>query len=238
MFKANSVTLLFCIVFSSIGLAQQQLAGKVVKKGGTEILMGVSVINHTHQKGNVSDMGGNYKIAASVGDTILFSSAGYEPDTVVVASYMFAESWLVPLAPNVVALPYVNVEEQSNYQIDSIKRRDDYSWLLDKKHPVKLMNEKRPGDGPGFSFSPIGYFSKTEKNKRRLKKRLQQEEEDYYIDYKFPPARVARLSRLSGDSLQLFLRIYRPTYAFCRKSSPEDMLLYLNDKLKLFRKEE
>jgi hypothetical protein len=236
MLKENGFSLLFCFAFSSIGFAQQQLAGKTIKRGGTEIVIGVNVINRTLVKGNISDMGGNYKIAARPGDTIIFSSAGYQPDTLVVRSYMLAESWMVDLTPKIVALPSVSVEEASNYQSDSLKRRDEYRWLLDKKHPVKLMNEKRPGDAPGFSFSPLGYYSKTEKDKRRLKRRLRQQEEDYYIDYKFPPVRVAQLTRLKGDSLQLFLRLYRPSYAFCRKANNEDILLYINDKLKLFMK--
>ena len=236
MRKEKSFSLLFCLAFSSIGFAQQQLTGKTIKRGGTEIIIGVNVINRTLVKGNISDMGGNYKIPARPGDTIIFSSAGYRPDTLIVRSYMFGESWLVDLRPNIAALPSVSVEEESNYQSDSLKRRDEYRWLLDRKHPVKLMNEKRPGDAPGFSFSPLGYYSKTEKDKRRLKRRLQQEEEDYYIDYKFPPVRVAQLTRLKGDSLQLFLRLYRPSYAFCRKANSEDILLYINDKVSVFRK--
>ena len=236
MLKENTFSLLFIFAFSSIGFGQQELMGKIVKKGGTEILPGVTVINRSLGKSNISDMGGNYKILARTGDTILFSSAGYRPDTLVVRPYMLSESWLVDLSPNIVALASVNVEEESNYQFDSVKRRDEYRYLLDRKHPIKLMNEKRTNDAPGFNFSPFGYFSKTEKSKRRLQKRLLKEEEDYYIDYKFPPARVARLSQLKGDSLQLFLRLYRPSYAFCRKAKSEEMLLYINDKLVLFRK--
>jgi hypothetical protein len=235
MLKENASSLLFIFAFSAIGFGQQELVGKIVKKGGTEILIGVTVININLKRGNISDMGGNYKIPALPGDTILFSSAGYQPDTLIVRSYMFAGAWLVDLNPNIIALPYVNVDEESNYQFDSLKRRDEYRFLLDRKHPVKLMNEKRPGDAPGLNFSPLGYFSSSEKRKRRLKKRLQREEEDYYIDYKFPAARVAQLSRLKGDSLQLFLRLYRPSYAFCRKAKNEDMLLYINEKLSLFR---
>lgn len=236
MLKESCYGLLFLLTFSSMGYAQNILVGKIVKRGSAEILAGVSVINLANRKFNISDMGGNYKIPAATGDTILFSSAGYLPDTLVVSSYMLSENWFVDLTPNIVALPYVKVEEESNYQIDSINRRDEYRYLLDAKHPVKFMNEKRPGDAPGFNFSPLGYYSKGEKQKRRLKKRLLQEEEDYYIDYKFPPVRVARLTMLKGDSLRVFMLRYRPSYVFCRKANNEDMLLYINDKLKLFRK--
>jgi hypothetical protein len=236
MLKQNTANLLFLLAFSSTAFAQQDLMGKLIKRGSTEILANVSVINISLKKSNMSDMGGNYKIPARSGDTILFSSAGYLPDTLLVSSYMFTESWLVDLQPRVTVLPTANVEEISNYQIDSLKRRDEYRSLLDKRQPIRLLDEKTPDDAPGLFFSPIDYYSKAEKDKRRLKRRLKQQEEDYYIDYKFPPGRVALLTRLTGDSLQLFLRLYRPSYAFCRKASSEDILLYINDKLVLFRK--
>ena len=91
---------------------------------------------------------------------------------------------------------------------------------------------------PGFNFSPIGFFSKQEKQKRRLKQRLKDEEErdrQAYIDARFPRARIARLTMLSGDSLNIFMALYRPSFNFCRNISNQDMLLYINDKLVLFR---
>ena len=119
----NCCTVILLLTFSSISTAQQPLAGKVVKKGSTEVLKGVTVINLSRGKHNISDMGGNYKIPAFPGDTILFTSAGYLPDTLVVASAMLSESYQVFLAPNVVALAAVKVDETRNYQLDSIKRR-------------------------------------------------------------------------------------------------------------------
>ncbi|MDP4216231.1 MAG: hypothetical protein Q8927_08515 [Bacteroidota bacterium] len=228
-----------CLLLSGLcysGHAQQRLGGKVVRKGSAEVLPDVSIINLNQKKYNVSDLGGNYRIPAAAGDTILFTSAGYLPDTIVASAYMFLEDFLVPLRPRIMALPAVLVDEASNYQIDSIKRREEYASLLNKRHPITLMNEKRPKDGPGFSFSPFGYFSSTEVRKRRLKKRLRREEEDYYVDYKFPRARVAQLTQLRGDSLQIFMVLYRPSYKFCRSANSEDMFLYINDKLKAFRR--
>lgn len=236
MFTENCIAFLILSAFPGIAAAQQPLAGRIVKKGSTEILKGVTVINLSQGKHNISDMGGNYKIPAVPGDTILFTSAGYLPDTVVVSLAMLLEGLPIELAPNVVTLSSVKVDETRNYQLDSIQRREEYAYILNKKHPVKLWNEKRSADGPGLSFSPIGYFSAAERRKRKLKQRLELEEEDYYIDYRFPPARVAQLTRLKGDSLQTFLFRYRPSYRFCRKASNQDILLYINDKLKLYLK--
>jgi len=212
------------------------MSGKIERRGSTDILIGANVLNLKLGKHNVSDMGGNYKIPANPGDTVIFSSAGYVPDTVVVAGYMLEEKYLVALWPNVTRLQTVVVDETRNYQLDSLQRREDYRFILDKKHPVKLWNEKRLADGPGFSFSPIGFFSRRERQKRHLKKKLQKEEEDYYIDSRFPVARVAQLTRLTGDSLRIFMVRYRPSYQFCRQASSQDIFLYINDRVRAFRK--
>jgi hypothetical protein len=232
----NTCFLLLCLGFSSIGFTQSTLNGKIYKKGSPEILIDVNITNLSRNKFNVSDLGGNYRIPAIPGDTLVFSSAGYLPDTVIVIASMLEDVYPVYLTPHLVSLPSVRVGERSNYQIDSLQRRNDYANVYNKKHPVKLWNEKRPGDAPGLNFSPLGFFSKTEKQKRRLKKRLATEEINYYIDSRFSPDRVSRLTRLSGDSLRLFMTRYRPSYKFCRTASNMDMLLYINDKLLLFKR--
>jgi hypothetical protein len=226
-------------LFPVAGLAQRELSGKIKLQSTNEILSGVTISNRSLGQHNMSDLGGNYRIAARTGDTLIISSAGYLTDTLPVTEDLFsagANGYTIYLHEKVVALPSVQISETNNYQKDSIQRHEDYAWLLDKKHPVKLWNEKRPGDGPGLSFSPIGYYSKDEVRKRSLKKRLRQEEEDDYIDYKFPRVKVAQLTGLKGDSLQQFMIRYRPTYQWCRDANAMDVLLYINDKLVLFRK--
>ena len=194
-------------------------------------------INHTQKRTNISDAGGNYKIPASPGDTITFSSAGYKPDTAFVSSWMFEEKegYLVALEPNLVELPTVRVGDISSYRLNSLKRREEYAWLY-PVHRRRLVGSESVADGVGVIISPNDYFSKKETQKRRLRKRLKQQEIDHYIDFRFPAAYVSRVTGLHDDSLQLFLYRYRPSYEFCRTASNGDILLYINDKLKKFHK--
>jgi len=228
-----SFVLLF---FAAPVTAQQFLTGKIRRRASEEVLSSVSIINRTQKKMNISDMGGNFRIPAREGDTLTFSSAGYLPDTTIVARWMFTENngYQVYLAPHIVALPSVRVGDRSNYQLDSIKRKEDYAWL-DQVHREKLAGGKTFSDGVGISFSPLSYFNKKEVQRRRLRRRLQQEEKEYYIDSRFPRAYVARITGLQGDSLQTFMVRYRPSYAFCRRSSGEDIFFYINEKLKLYK---
>ncbi|MES1221368.1 MAG: hypothetical protein ABUT20_38060, partial [Bacteroidota bacterium] len=183
--------------------------------------------------------GGNYRIVVLPGDSIIFSSAGYKSDTVIVKNTILSYEHDIYLAPNIVALAAVEIDALSKYIADSVRRREEYAFILDKKHPVKLINEKREGDAPGFNFSPIGYFSKSEKQKRRLKQRLKDEEEadrQTYINARFSRIHIAQLTKLSGDSLNQFMTLYRPDFTFCRYANTQDMLLYVNEKILLFQK--
>lgn len=225
----------FLLAFSTAGWAQQYLFGRVFKNKSQEVLPGVTLQNINTKKYNKSDMGGNYRVAATAGDTIIFSSAGYHADTIVISNPVSTDPYDIFLTPNIVALEGIEIDELSKYEADSTQRRIDYAFIFDRKHPVKLVNEKRPGDAPGLNFSPIGYFSKGEKQKRRLKERVIEEDEEEYIDARFPRSRVALLTKLTGDSLQQFMQLYRPSYKFCRATDGQRMFLYINDKLILFK---
>jgi hypothetical protein len=231
----GSLLILFDLSYSAH--AQNLLYGKIYLIDSHEIIPEVNLRNLTNGKYAKSDQGGNFKIMAKEGDVIIFSSAGYLSDTINLNYADLSASINIYLRPNVQVLKDVEVDQMNKYIQDSIKRREDYAYLLNKKHPVKFMNEKRPGDQPGFNFSPIGFFSKSEKRKRELKKRIKEEDEAEYIDVKFSESRVALLTRLTGDSLRIFMFMYRPSYSFCRKSNNLDMFLYINDKFVLFKKQ-
>ena len=57
------------------GNAQQFLTGKVYVKGSSDTLISVSIHNITTQRYDLSDEDGTYRIQASPGDHIAFSSA-------------------------------------------------------------------------------------------------------------------------------------------------------------------
>ena len=231
-------TAFLLLLLSIAGFGQSSLAGKVRQKENRKILASVTVTNKNQQKVNISDIGGNYRIAANPGDTITFTYAGLRPETIIVDSQMLAEKdgYPVYLEPRSVVLPTVRVDEQTNYQLDSIKRREDYKWLY-PVHPRKLIGNETPADGVGIVIAPNDYFSAKETQKRRLRRRLAEEEKEYYVDSRLPAVYVAKITGLKGDSLQVFLVRYRPSYDFCRKASNEDILLYINDKVRIYRKQ-
>jgi hypothetical protein len=97
-----------------------------------------------------------------------------------------------------------------------------------------LVGGQTPSYGFGLVLSPFSWLSGKQQQTRQLKKDLPVQEEQAYIDFRFNKQQVARLTGLTGDSLQSFMVRYRPTYEFCRKSSESDMLDYINNCLKAY----
>ena len=244
-------TLFYYLLLLSVSAAAQQttppavqqpqpptapgLYGRIKRQLTAEVLANVTVFNKTRSKINRSDAGGNYRIDARPGDTLIFSSAGYLPDTNYIAAWMFEEKdgYNIWLRPNIVSLPSALVDQLYNYEKDSLLRRDDYAWIY-MQHQDAIVSDTNFTQGFGLSFD-LNFFSQHQKEKRRLRKRLAIEEKDFYIDSRCPPAFVERITGLQDDSLRFFMLHYRPTYDFCRKSSTEDIFLYINDQVKKYR---
>jgi hypothetical protein len=233
---STTIYYLAILLLSSISAeAQQILSGRIIRSRSTEVLSSVTVFNRTRQKFNMSDAGGNYRIEGRPGDTIIFSSAGYLPDTNYISPWMLEErnGYVIYLEPRVVRLTTVLIDENSNYQKDSLQRKDDYAWIY-MQHKDAIVSDTNFTRGFGLSFD-LNFFAQHQKEKRQLRKRLTQEEKGFYIDFRCPPAWVERVTGLHDDSLRVFLNNYRPSYAFCRKASNEDIFLYINDQVKKFR---
>ena len=235
LLKYTAYLLFFISSIFSFCFAQQTLHGKIYNAKGDEVLVAVTILNRTNKELEISNLVGNYNIRAAEGDTIIFSSVTYFPDTIIVSFFMLNAGFDVSLNPHETTLSPVIVRGLNGYEVDSLNRREYYKDFYRQK---KLVNDSFPSAGFGVHFSVFDYFSGNEKRKRKFTERLDKDEMDYYIDYKFSANYVSKLTGLKNDSLKTFMKLYRPTYKFCRKASSQDMLFYINDKMKIFMKRE
>ena len=231
IFRPTLILLLLLNICFEI-TAQNNVKGKVYDSQTDSTIAGVNVYNLNTKLSVRSGSDGSYTIAASEGDRIMFSRIGFRPDTATVIYSMLLTLHEVTLYKEIITLK--NVTVTSSYQMDSLSRRNYYNDIYAKQPGITGFN--RPPDGFGVSVSPLSYFSYRAKQKRQLKRRLIKQEEESYVDRSFPKEWVAKLTGLRGDSLTRFMILYRPSYKFCRENSREKMLLYVNDKLKEFKK--
>jgi hypothetical protein len=226
------VYIIFQLLYFS-SFAQKQISGKIT--GDSDNLVSATIRNISQHKVNNSDLGGNYKIMAEIGDSLIFSHLGYISDTIVINNIMLNERLSIELKIKISYLRSVDVDEMAQYRKDSLSRREDYDYIFSGKNNKPFWDNKLSGDGRGVNFSPIGHWSTHEKQKRKLKKRLEMDDKEEFIYYKFSH-RVPKLTGLSGDSLITFINKYKPTYEYCVHATSLDMLVYINDKLILFKK--
>ena len=212
--------------------AQSILKGKIYEAETDSIIGAVNISNLTTKQSARSGSNGGYTIAGTEGEKVVFSITGFRPDTVIITYSMLLTQYDITLRRQFISLNPVKVV--SSYQADSVSRRNYYNYVYEKQPGITGRN--RPANGVGIVLSPLSFFSHEARQKRQLKKRLIKEEQEYYIDRSFPAEWVQQITGLQGDSLSLFMYRYRPGYSFCRKTSREKMLVYINDKLKEFKK--
>ena len=225
-----------CLLFAVPGKAQQFLTGKIYKKNSTESLQSVSIHNITKQRYDLSDEDGSYSIQASPGDHIAFSSVGYKADTLTVTASLLTAACPIYLDIRAQTLQAVRVGEFSNYQLDSMDRRKEYAWVYDHENTPKVARDRQGADGVGVTFNVFRNTGSAAKQRIRLEKRLEKEEEDYYVDSRYNKDYVTKITHLKGDSLKEFMQRYRPSYEYCRKAATVDILIYINDSYKLYMK--
>ena len=234
----RQITYLLLFLLSSFtGFAQQFLTGKVRKKENLEILGSVSIYNKTQRMHRLSDEEGNYRIMAQPGDVVIFSFVGYHADTIAVTAKILGAEFPILLDLRPVSLQAVTVGSLSNYQLDSLERRQVYNWIYEQE-PQPVVERQRQGDGVGVELNVIPHGSSEVRQRLKLKKRILREEQVHYVNFRFSADYVSRLTHLEGDSLHQFMERYRPTYDFCRMAANVDMLVYINDSFKKFKNRE
>lgn len=223
--------------FNTISVwAQRSFSGRIFDAESDSTLSGVSVFNVNSKAIVKSDTAGRYQISASEGDKIQFSSVGYNVENITVEFYFFNSGYDVGLTARFNTLETVLVN-QRNYSADSLERREEYRRILENPRPG-ITGGNTPQHGFGIVLSPFSFFSKPAREERALRKKLVYEEEMEYVDFRFSRELVAHYTGLKGDSLQTFLLKFRPSYEFCRASSQQDMINYINQKMKIYMRRE
>ncbi|MGZ5218635.1 MAG: carboxypeptidase-like regulatory domain-containing protein [Chitinophagaceae bacterium] len=213
--------------------AQQMLNGKVYDAETDSVIAAVNIYNATKKKSARTAADGSYSIVAAEGNVIIFSVSGFMPDTITVRFGQLLTQYDATLHRQIISLQGVKVT--ASYQADSLNRRNYYVHVYEKQAGITGRN--RPADGLGITLSPVSFFSKESKQKRSLRKRLEKQEKEMFIDHSFSLPWVRNITGLTGDSLSLFMYSYRPSYFFCRKTDRHGMLKYVNEKLKEFRRQ-
>lgn len=216
------ITCLLC--FSIATSAQIVVQGRVFDISKKTPLEAVTVMTSSG-RGTFTDSLGRYSINLRDRDSIFFSFMGRNTNKFSVSDIANPLGFDVSIHVIANELPGVTVRNR-NYMLDSIQNRKDYAKVFNYRKPslsiVSNPNYTPGGVGAAFDLEAIINMFRFKRNRQILsmQKRLLQEEQDKYIDKRFSKRFITRLTGFRENTLDSFMRIYRPQY---------DFLLLVND---------
>ena len=204
-------------VFSQKLTAQITLNGTVYDSSRINLVEGVRVVS-TGGLFAVTDSMGRFTLMVNEKDSVIFIFRNKPTQHFAVKDIPdpahFNLSIHITVKGKYTTLKEVVVRTHS-YRQDSIENRQNYADIFGYRKPG-LSTSLVPGGGVGADVDQLINIFRFKRN-RRLKafqNRLEREEEDKYVDYRFNRNFVRRVSQLNGTALDSFMVRYRPSYAF------------------------
>jgi hypothetical protein len=233
--KYNPYLLLFAFIFicSEVKAQVKVMKGLVLDSITHFPIANATVTNGTRKKSVQSNENGVFRLEVAPNDFIYAYAKSYSYDTLNY-SFIFSDTVTLYLSPTGTILPNVTVTTRYNkYQLDSIERKTAFD--KNRGTTLKTLSTSHPS-GFGLTFNLDKLFKDKYKNQKRQEHVYGFMEEMAYVDYRFSPHLVAYYTGLKGDELKDFLHRYTPDYKWFREHpSNEDVMYYINDKLKEYK---
>lgn len=220
-------TLLLALSFlGKVAVAQVLIQGTVYDRTQRNQLAGVSVMG-TSGVGTATDSFGHYSVRLPFSDSIYFSYLGKPTVKFAVKDIGYTWEFDMSLQVKTNMLPTVIVRPK-NYQLDSIENRQEYAKVFNFHKGDPLGVNVGP-NGAGMDPNSIIEMFAFKKNRRMLQfqHRLEEQEQDKYIDHRFTKNIVRKLTGLQPPAIDTFMRIYRPSYAFAVVRNDLELYQYI-----------
>jgi hypothetical protein len=206
------------------GLAQVEVRGTVYDQSQLFAMPGVSVMS-TSGQGTTTDSLGRYKLKLPLDDSIFFSYLGRRTAKYPVKRIARDYPLDMSLAVRVDSLPLVVVRPKP-YRYDSAENRDEYRKVFEYQPDYVVGGSN---GGVGFNLDML-FNAKKNRQILSLQRRLLEEEQDKYVDYRFNKNLVKRITGLQRPAIDTFMRLYRPSYQFIKNCENDyEFYKYIKD---------
>jgi hypothetical protein len=217
------------------------ISGTVYDSSKLYVVPNVSV-SSTSGLQTITDSLGAYHLNVAPTDSISFSFRGKSTISFPVKTIndynAFDISLRVKINTKYKLLQGVTVFSDT-YRRDSSENRMEYSKIFNYEKPG-ISSTFEPGGAAGLDLDAL--INSFNKNKKRqnlaFQKRLMDDEQNKYVEYRFNPKLVRRITGLSGDTLKTFMKLYKPSYFFVISSSLAQFYEYILNASYAFKNEE
>lgn len=237
--KACAIAVLLAVL-QARGKAQSIVSGNVFDSTKMVPVKGVRV-NSTGGSISFTDSSGHYRILVKENDSIYFfyrnKTTMRFPVNKIETPGQFDISLQVRVYDKYKTMQEVVVFGR-NYHTDSLRNREEYAPIFRYEKPgVGSVSPIGLGGAAGMdldAFIDIFRFKK-KKSMLSFQRRLIEEEQEKYVNYRFSKKIVKQLTKLDGPPLDSFMHWYRPTYDFAARTTDVEFYQYIIDASHEFR---
>lgn len=218
--------LILCLPLLCTALYAQQIRGLVQDREERSALAGVQIANVHNNEVAYSDSMGNFLIAATKGQLIEFRKAGY-----LMARVRLSQGFIPPFFKILMdRMAVLNTDRfaSSNltpYQKDSLLTYELY------KHALEFPKLS----GYQAIQSPFSAMSKKNQQTWAFQDLIEKENKEKYIDYTFNAELITSITGLKGDSLQYYMRRFRPDHDALRRMKLFEFYQYIRRTVDYYR---
>jgi hypothetical protein len=165
-----------------------------------------------------TDSMGRYKILVTEKDSLTFIYQNKPTQKFAVTAIADLTRFDISLAVHVKG-GYSTLKEvvifARSYREDSMENRQIYGDVYNYKKPT-IRTSVSPGGAVGADVNEIINIFRFKRNKqlKAFQARLEQQEQDKFVSYRFNKNFVRRITQLKGAELDSFMIRYLPTYEF------------------------
>lgn len=188
----------------------------------------------------ITDSLGRYTIKVAEKDSLIFyynnkPTQKFPVKTIPDPSH-FDISIRIPIKTRYKMLKDVMVFSKS-YKEDSLENRQTYADVYNYTKP-RVESSISPDGVPGADLDQLINIFRFRRNKqlKAFQLRLESQEQEKYVNYRFNNIIVKRITGLSGPLLDTFVKWYRPSYEFTRNSDEMAFNQYILNAFYLFQK--
>lgn len=208
---------LFLSGFTQLEGYSQTIVGQVLDLDTKRALREVSIDNIYTGLSFLSDSEGKFIVPASKGQLLEFKKIGYKTVRVRIPDGYVPSYFKIIIEKGLAEVPPYNPLAAHDYRSDSIYFHNLYKHELEFPKMSDLDKIQHP-------FSAL---SKRSQEIWSFQKDFDENQQEKYIDYTFNPQLVSSLTGLTGDSLNFYMRRYRPSYQQLRSMNEYNFFNYI-----------
>lgn len=219
--------------------AQMTVSGNVLDKGKLNLVPDVRVVS-TGGMFDMTDSLGRYNILVKPGDSLYFiynsKPTQKFPVSKIANPAQFDVSLHVFVNSKYSVLKEVVVFSKT-YRQDSLENRQTYADVFEYKKPG-ISTSITPGGAVGADVNELINIFRFRRNKRlkAFQNRLEAQEQERYVSYRFNKLTVSRITGLKSPQLDSFLVWYRPGYEFTASADEINFNQYVLNAYYQFKK--